>query len=55
MAVEGSARWPEVVGMIVGQMLILSMLLFVRRDKSAGGPDLFENVRREQTEPPRRE
>lgn len=54
VAVEGSARWPEVVGMIVGQMLILSMLLFVRRDKSAGGPDLFENVRREQTEPPRR-
>ena len=55
VAVEGSARWPEVAGMIVGQILILSMLLFIRRDKPAGGPDLFETVRREKTKPPRRE
>lgn len=32
LAVEGSARWPEVAGMILGQILILSILLLVRRN-----------------------
>ncbi len=31
LAVEGSARWPEIAGMIVGQLLILSILLIARR------------------------
>jgi len=31
VAVEGSARWPEIAGMIVGQLLILSILLIARR------------------------
>ena len=34
LAVEGSARWPEVAGMILGQILILSILLLVRRNGS---------------------
>jgi F0F1-type ATP synthase membrane subunit c/vacuolar-type H+-ATPase subunit K len=32
VAVEGSARWPEIAGMIIGQMLILSILLIARRN-----------------------
>ncbi len=32
LAVEGSARWPEVAGMIIGQVLILSILLLARRN-----------------------
>ena len=32
LAVEGSARWPEIAGMIVGQLLILSILLIARRN-----------------------
>ena len=32
VAVEGSARWPEIAGMIVGQLLILSILLIARRN-----------------------
>ncbi len=32
LAVEGSARWPESAGMIVGQLLILSILLIARRN-----------------------
>ena len=35
LAVEGSARWPEVAGMILGQVLILSILLLVRRNGRA--------------------
>ena len=34
VAVEGSARWPEIAGMIVGQLLILSILLIARRNGS---------------------
>jgi len=30
--VEGSARWPEIAGMIIGQLLILSILLIARRN-----------------------
>ncbi len=43
VALEGSARWPELGGMIIGQLLILSMLLVVRRQKPDSGPDLFGN------------
>jgi hypothetical protein len=31
VAVEGSARWPEIAGMIIGQLLILSILLIAHR------------------------
>lgn len=34
LAVEGSARWPEIAGMIIGQLLILSILLISRRNGS---------------------
>jgi hypothetical protein len=34
LAVEGSARWPEIAGMIIGQLLILSILLIARRNGS---------------------
>lgn len=43
VALEGSARWPELGGMIIGQLFILSMLLVVRRQKAESGPDLFGN------------
>jgi hypothetical protein len=33
VALEGSARWPELAGMVVGQLVILSILLIARRDK----------------------
>lgn len=32
VAVEGAARWPELAGMIVGQLLILTILLITRRN-----------------------
>jgi hypothetical protein len=32
VAVEGSARWPEIAGMIIGQLVILSVLLIARRN-----------------------
>jgi len=32
---EGSARWPEVAGMVIGQLLILALLLAARRPRSA--------------------
>jgi hypothetical protein len=35
LAAESSARWPEVAGMIVGQLLIVALLLMVRRQQSA--------------------
>jgi hypothetical protein len=44
VAEEGAARWPELAGMIIGQLFILSMLLIVRRRKPDSGPDLFDNV-----------
>lgn len=31
LAAEGAARWPEVAGMIIGQLVILAMLLIARR------------------------
>jgi hypothetical protein len=32
---EASARWPEVAGMVVGQLLILALLLTLRRSQTA--------------------
>jgi hypothetical protein len=32
---EGSARWPEVAGMVVGQLLILALLIAARRSQNA--------------------
>ena len=34
VALEGSARWPELAGMTAGQILILAMLLIAQRDKT---------------------
>jgi len=36
LAVEGASRWPEVAGMVVGQILIMSILLLIRRTRRAG-------------------
>ena len=38
VALEGSARWPELAGMIIGQILILSILLIARPNEKAKGP-----------------
>lgn len=38
VALEGSACWPELAGMIIGQLLILSTLLFLCRRKSDSDP-----------------
>ena len=38
VAVEGSARWPEIAGMIIGQLLILSILLIARRSGRTDEP-----------------
>ena len=63
VALEGSARWPELAGMIIGQLLILSTLLFLCRRKSDSDPDLFgnapshsssERARSDQSDPPQR-
>ena len=35
VALEGSARWPELAGRIIGQILILSILLIDRRSNHA--------------------
>ena len=35
--VEISERWPEVAGMIVGQLVIMAILLFARRSKMSEG------------------
>jgi hypothetical protein len=34
LGLEASARWPEVAGMIVGQLVILLLLLIVRPEKA---------------------
>jgi hypothetical protein len=35
LAAETSARWPEVAGMVVGQLLIVALFLLVRRPQNA--------------------
>jgi hypothetical protein len=36
--VEFSARWPEIAGMIVGQLVIMMILVLVRREKLTEDP-----------------
>jgi hypothetical protein len=38
IAIEGSSRWPELVGMVLGQMLILTILLITRRSGKSEEP-----------------
>lgn len=38
VALEGSARWPELAGMIIGQLFILSILLIARRTSKLESP-----------------
>lgn len=33
--IESSARWPEVAGMIIGQLVIMTILIFARRKELA--------------------
>lgn len=35
LVLEFSARWPEVAGMIVGQLVIMTILLFAHRSRTA--------------------
>lgn len=62
VALEGSTRWLELAGMIIGQLLILSILLIVWRHKPDSRPDLFgddstpsssERARSDQADPPK--
>ena len=41
VAQEGAARWPELAGMIIGQVFILSLLLILRRSRQDNRPDLL--------------
>jgi hypothetical protein len=38
LALEGSARWPELAGMVIGQAVILLILLLVRRSDRESVP-----------------
>ena len=35
--VELSGRWPEIAGMVIGQLLILTILFFARKSNQASG------------------
>ncbi len=39
VAVQGLARWPELAGLIVGQLIIISVLLSLRRRKSGSADE----------------
>ncbi len=47
VALEGAARWPELAGMIVGQLLILSILLIARYNQPGGDESLCDTADRE--------
>jgi hypothetical protein len=49
VALQGAARWPELAGMIVGQLLILSILLIARHKQRDGDESLFDGPDREQS------
>jgi hypothetical protein len=51
VAAEGSARWPELVIMIIGQIVLLSLLLFVRRRQPMSEADSWEDTLNEQADP----
>jgi hypothetical protein len=38
--VELSARWPEIAGMVIGQLVILTILLFARKNQHNVDADL---------------
>ena len=38
LALEGSARWPELAGMVIGQAVLLLILLLVRRSDRESVP-----------------
>jgi hypothetical protein len=42
LAVEGSARWPELAGMVAGQLLILGVLLIARHDRHRSDENLVD-------------
>lgn len=46
LAVEGSARWPELAGMVAGQLLILGIMLIVRRDRHHDEDSLVDMAER---------
>ena len=39
LVLEFSERWPEVAGMIIGQLVILKILLFARKNNQASQTD----------------
>ncbi|HSQ18217.1 MAG TPA: hypothetical protein VLM83_10995 [Anaerolineales bacterium] len=39
LVLEFSERWPEVAGMIIGQLVILTILLFARKNNQASQTD----------------
>jgi hypothetical protein len=41
VAREGAVRWPELAGMIIGQLFILSLLLILHRRRQDNRPDLL--------------
>ncbi len=45
LAVEGSNRWPELAGMVVGQLLILGIILIVRRDRQQPDEYLVDSAK----------
>jgi hypothetical protein len=38
LAIEMSERWPEVAGMIIGQLVIMTILLFTYRSRQLDNP-----------------
>lgn len=42
LAVEGSNRWPELAGMVIGQLLILAIILIVRHDQHKPDENLVD-------------
>lgn len=42
LAVEGANRWPELAGMVVGQLVILGIILIVRYDRRRADESLIE-------------
>ncbi len=46
LAVEGSTRWPELAGMLAGQLLILGILLIARHDRRRSDENLVDMAER---------
>ncbi|HTP08628.1 MAG TPA: hypothetical protein VMP08_10280 [Anaerolineae bacterium] len=41
VAREGAVRWPELAGMIIGQLFLLGLLLTLRHRRQDNRPELF--------------